>query len=371
MRPEDRNEDLFYKIALTFIPNVGGSIGRTLLERFGTARDIFSAPVKELLRVNGISENRVKAFRDPEVFEKAEKELKFVDSHNICILMSDDAAYPSRLTNCSDAPLLLYYHGNANLNTSKAIAIVGTRKHTDYGMRLCEDLVEGLQSQEDILIISGLALGIDSIAHKKAVSMGMPTVGVMGNGLDTVYPASNKKLAKDMLQNGGLLTEFISGTIPERGNFPARNRVVAGMSDVTVVVESDISGGALITAHMASSYNREVAAFPGRVHDSKSSGCNEIIRTNLAAMITNADDLLDLMNWRDDKKKKVVQKQLMLTFSPDEQRIVDLLQTKDSVHSDELYHYTGLNSSQLAATLLQLEMQGVIKALPGKNYRIN
>jgi len=371
MGPKDRNEDLFYQIALTFIPGVGGSIGRALLAHFGTAKDIFKAPVKELVRINGITDKKAKAFKDPELFSKAEKELAFVASNNIHILLTGNEGYPSRLDNCSDAPLLLYYSGSANLNAKKIVSIVGTRKYTDYGMRLCEDLVEGLQSQEDILIISGLALGIDAIAHKKAVSLGIPTVGVMGNGLDTVYPASNKKLAKDMLQNGGLLSEFISGTIPERGNFPARNRVVAGMSDVTVVVESDISGGALITAHMASNYNREVAAFPGRVHDTKSSGCNEIIRTNLAAMITNADDLLDLMNWRGDKKKKVVQKQLMLALSVEEQKIVDLLQTKDSVHADELYHYTGFNSSQLAATLLQLEMQGVIKALPGKNYRIN
>ena len=174
-----------------------------------------------------------------------------------------------------------------------------------------------------------------------------------------------------MLLNGGLLTEFPTFSVGEKANFPMRNRVVAGLSDVTVIVESAVAGGALITAHMAGGYNREVAAYPGRVHDSRSAGCNDLIRTNMAAMITNADDLLDLMNWSKNKKDKTVQKQLFINLSAEEQKIIDLLQARDQVHADELFHTTGLSNSQLAATLLQLEMQGLIKTLPGKNYRMN
>ena len=224
---------------------------------------------------------------------------------------------------------------------------------------------------KNILIVSGLALGIDTIAHTKALIMGMPTVGVLGHGMDRIYPDKNKQLAANMLETGGLLTEFPSGTIPDRTNFPMRNRIVAGISDVTVVVESGFSGGALITAYLASGYNREVAAFPGRVNDNRSTGCNELIRTNIAAMITKAEDLIMLMNWDSSKKQKPVQKQLFLNLTTDEQKIIDILQTKDTTHSDELFHQTQLQSSQLAATLLQLEMMGLVKTLPGKLYRLN
>jgi DNA processing protein len=251
------------------------------------------------------------------------------------------------------------------------VAVIGTRKYTDYGQRLCEDLIEGLKGEEDTLIISGLAHGIDTIAHKSALKNNLSTIGVLGHGLDRIYPATNKNLSKEMQEHGGLLSEFPSNTLPDKSNFPMRNRIVAGISDVTVVVESDISGGALITARIASSYNRDVAAFPGRVHDNKSSGCNELIRTNVAAMITKADDLLELMGWQKDKKNKTVQKQLFLNLSAEEQTIINILQTKDSVHADELLHASDMTNSQLAGVLLGLEMQGLIKALPGKFYRTN
>ncbi len=372
MEPNIDIEGIIYQLALTFVPGIGSKTGRALLEHFGSPSSIFKAPLKDIKHVIGISEINVKAFKDAEIMQKAEEEVKFVTKHNIATLFCNQESYPQRLNNCADAPLLLYYKGTANLNMDKIVAIVGTRKNTDYGLKLCEDLIQGLQSQENILVVSGLASGIDSIAHRKSLASAVPTVGVLAHGLDRIYPATNKTLSNEMVKNGGgVLTEFVSKTIPDRFNFPMRNRIVAGMSDITVVVESDIAGGALITAHLAGSYNREVAAFPGRVNDSRSSGCNEIIRTNIASMITKADDLLDLMNWNKSKKPKTVQKQLFLALLPEEQKIIDALQTKDSVHSDELFHQTGLNNSQLASTLLQLEMQGLVKALPGKYYRIN
>ncbi|MCD6013142.1 MAG: dprA [Flavipsychrobacter sp.] len=368
MNVDLQHEEMFYQLALSYVPSIGTKTGRLLLEQYENATTIFKAPLKELKK-SGISEIKAKGFKDAEVLKKAEDELNFVLKKDIQLIYPGNH-YPERLANCADAPLLLYYKGNADLNAAKVVAIVGTRKNTDYGHQLCEELVEGLQPLENILIVSGMALGIDGVAHKKCVQLGMPTVGVLGHGLDRIYPHSHKELGNEMVENGGLLTEFPSGTLPDRNNFPMRNRVVAGMSDVTVVVESSISGGALITAHMASGYNREVAAYPGRVNDSRSAGCNELIRTNVAALISKPQDLIEMMNWDSERKPKAVQKQLFINFSPEEQQVVDLLQTRDSVHADELYHHTGLGSSILAATLLQLEMQNIIKALPGKYYRM-
>ncbi len=370
MLPQEENEALFYQIALTMVPGIGAKTGRVLLEHFGSATEVFKTPLKQLKNVDGIGEVRAKGFKDEEIFKRAEKELAFVLKNNIKPLAINHD-YPKRLANCSDAPLLMYYKGNADFEATKIVAIVGTRKNTDYGQKLCEDLIEGLQQMDNLLVISGLALGIDAIAHKKCVASGIPNIGVLGHGMDRIYPFTHKALARQMVDNGGILTEFPSGTLPDRSNFPMRNRIVAGMSDVVVVVESNIAGGALITAHMGAGYNREVVAFPGRVNDSRSAGCNELIRTNVAAMITKADDLIEMMNWSEKTKKKPVQKQLFINFTPDEQKIIDLLQSKDMVHADEFYHHTGLANSILAATLLQLEMQGLIKTLPGKYYRIN
>jgi len=368
----NNEQELLYKLAITLVPNIGSKTAHSLMEHFGTAHNIFKAPLKEIKNIESMGEVKAKGFRDEKVMQMAEEELKYIEKHNIQLLFSTDEKYPARLRECVDGPFLLYSKGTADLNTSKMVAIVGTRKNTEYGQRITDDLIEGLQGQEGITIVSGLAHGIDTIAHKKSLSLNIPTVGVLGTGMDRTYPVSNKKLANDMVHNGGgILTEFNHGMVPEKGMFPRRNRVVAGMCDVTVVVESDISGGALITARMASGYNREVAVFPGRVTDNRSAGCNELIRTNIAALINNADDLLELMNWNKGKKTKAVQKQLFINLAPEEQQIIDLLQTKDFVHADELFHHTGLANSQLAATLLGLEMQGIIKALPGKNYRIN
>jgi DNA processing protein len=369
MLPKEQFEESFHQIALSLVPGIGAKTGRALLERYGSATQVFKTPVKDLSRIEGITEARAKGFRDMEVMQRADKELNFIIKNDIQVI-HHGRNYPSRLANCSDAPLVLFYKGNSGLDAQKMVAIVGTRKNTEYGLKLTEELIEGLAHLGDMVVVSGLALGIDAIAHKKSVLLSIPTVGVLGTGHDRMYPHTHKDLAKQMEENGGVLTEFMSETLAERQNFPMRNRIVAGLCDVTVVVESHKEGGALITARMASGYNREVAAFPGRVNDTRSAGCNDLIRTNIAAMITKAEDLSELMNWDNEKKPRAVQKQLFINFSPEEQKIIDLLQTRDSVHADELFHHTGLPSSMLAATLLQLEMQGLIKALPGKFYRM-
>ena len=369
MLPENHQE-LFYRIALTFVQDVGPINARKLLEQYGSAGAIFKAPLKELKTITGLGEVRTKGFKDPAVFTRAEEEIEYIEKHDISVFWLQDETYPHRLKNCTDAPILLYYQGNADLSPAKTVAVIGTRKYTDYGQRACEHLIEGLKDS-GILIFSGLAHGIDTIAHKAALKNNLQTVGVMGLGLDKMYPASNKNLAKEMMEHGGLLTEYASGTVGDKSHFPMRNRIVAGLSDITVVVESDIKGGALITARIADSYNRDVAAFPGRIYDNKSSGCNELIRTNIASMITGADDLLELMNWKSDVKTKPVQKQLFINLNPEERIVYDILNGKDNVHADELLHLSGMTSSMIASTLLMLEMQGLVKALPGKLYRLD
>lgn len=364
--------NILYPIALSFVPEVGIKTMRQLLQHFGDAETIFKTPIAQLKKINGIGETRAKNFNDKTVFQRAEKELQFIEKEKIEMVFFNDKLYPKRLLQCNDAPILLYKKGKAQLNADKTIAIIGTRKNTDYGQRVTEQLVDELKQVEGLMIISGLASGIDAVAHKACVKSSIPTLGVLGHSLDRIYPFTHKKLAEDMLEQGGLLSEFPSGTKPDRQNFPVRNRIVAGMSDVTVVVESDIKGGAMITAYMALSYNRDVMAFPGRLIDSKSIGTNHLIKKNMAAMITAAQDLLELMNWDAvATKKKVTQQQLFLNLSEEEQCLIKILEDKEKLHADELLSLTGFKLSQLASVLLQLEMQGLVKTLPGKFYRLD
>lgn len=373
MLPNEKQEEQFFHLALSFVKDVGPITGRALLARFGTAENIFKASTKELKLVEGMGDVRVASFKDNNVFMKAEKEMVFCDKESINIITLKDTTYPKRFLNCEDAPLLLYQKGDTNLNVAKVMSVIGTRKNTDYGERCCEQLFADLRDTKDILIVSGLALGIDTIAHKHSLKNGLTTVGVMGHSLDTIYPSSNKNLAKEMIEKGGgLLTEFPSGTKPDKQNFPVRNRIVAGMSDVTIVVESDRKGGAMITAYIANSYGREIAAFPGRIFDSKSDGPNHLILKNIASLITNADELLALMNWKEEgKQKKSVQPKLFEELLPDELPLYELMKQKDSVHTDELLLQSGYTNTRLASILLEMELKGLVKALPGKNYRLN
>ena len=370
MLPGISEEEWYYRIALNFVTGIGPKKTVSLLEYFGSAAEVMRAPVKQLVRISGITDIIAKASKEPAVLEKAAQEMHFISNNGIRPYYYADADYPQRLKTCNDAPILMYGKGNIHFEASKVIAVIGTRKYSDYGQRITEELIAGLKDEKDLLVVSGLAYGIDAIAHNACVLHGLPTVGVLAHGLDRLYPAANKKLAAKMLDNGGLLTEFPSGTDTEKTNFPVRNRIVAGLSDVTIVAESDVKGGAMITAYLARSYNREVAAFPGKVHDNRSAGCNDLIRRNIAGLITHADDLQALMGWKKTRRQRKEASQLQLDLLPEEQRVVSILQAKESVHADELLHHAGLSSSQLAAILLQLEMDGFIKALPGKHYRM-
>ncbi len=361
--------DLLYQIALTLIPNIGDIRAKALIEKFGDARSVFNASKKTIEcieSIGSVAAGSIKAFSD---FSVCEAEITFIEQHNIVPLFINDMNYPQRLLNCCDSPALLYYKGNADLNTAKIISVVGTRNNTEYGKAACEKFIRELED-ESILIVSGLAFGIDTIAHKNAVKNKFKTIGVTAHGLDKIYPAQNKILATEMLSQGGLLTDFMSGTNPDKQNFPKRNRIVAGMCDALVVVESSVKGGSLITAELANSYNKDVFAIPGRVTDVRSAGCNQLIRNNKALLITCADDLLQIMNWKDSPKKIRPQRQLFIELTSEEKTITEILGAQENTHIDQLYLKSGLSSSSAANALLMLEMQGVVVAMPGKMYKL-
>lgn len=362
--------DLLYQIALTLVPNIGNVHAKSLVNIYGSAEAVFKAKKKELENIEGIGTVRANSIKAFDNFQSSEEELAFIEKYKITPLFINDKNYPQRLLNCYDSPILLYYRGNADLNCSKIISIVGTRNNTDYGKMVCEKLIENL-SGENISIISGLAFGIDTIAHKASLKNNLRTVGVLAHGLDRIYPHQNKTLAKQMAEQGGLLTEFISNTNPDKQNFPKRNRIVAGMCDAVIVIETGKKGGSLITAELGNNYNKDVFAIPGRVNDSKSEGCNYLIKNNKAALINNAADLLELMNWiPQEKKAPKKQRELFIELTEDEKTISDILLQKESVHIDELYFKSSLSSSAVASALLTLEMQGIIASMPGKMYKM-
>lgn len=358
--------------ALSFVKNLGPVAAKSLMAYLGSADQVFKTSPSKMATIPGIGEKRASQWDFDEALRLAEKELEFAAKQGIELIFYTDARYPRRLKNCGDSPILLYSKGKMELNMPKVISIVGTRNATDYGKQLCRQLIEELQ-QYNVLIASGLALGIDVAAHKECLRLNVPTVGVLGHGLDRMYPSQNRATADKMLENGGLLTEYPSGTIPDRENFPQRNRIVAGMADATVVIEAGLKGGALITAEIANSYNRDVFAFPGRLDDVYSEGCNFLIRNNKAALLTCMADLAFSLGWeKDENLKPTEQFMLPLDLTKDESLIFDILQQhKAPLAIDELTIKANMPMSSLAMNLLNMEMQGYIRSLPGKTYRVN
>lgn len=369
------SKEIVYQLALTQIPNVGDIIAKNLIAYCGSARAVFKAKKHELVKIPQVGEVVASVIvqhqKNAEVFKKAERELKFIEQKKISTLFFTDAVYPHKLKHCADAPILLFYKGTADLNQQKVVGVVGTRTPTEYGKSLTEKLVADLK-EHGVLIVSGLAYGIDTHAHRAAVANEMETVGVLAHGLDKLYPSTNAALAKKMLKQGGLLTEFLTETNPDKENFPKRNRIVAGMCDAVVVVESKKTGGALITADIAASYSRDVFAFPGRSGDECSEGCNKIIKQNKAALIESAEDLIYAMSW-EKKEKKSAKKQLALavSLSGEEHEIVNLLKDIPAMHVDEICSRLRLSPGKASGLLLQLEFSNIVKALPGKLYAIN
>lgn len=364
-------DERIYQVALCMLPGIGPVSAKRLVSHCGTAGEVFRQKKSHLLKIPHIGEATASALHNKEVMLRAENELKFAEKKNIRILFYLDADYPNRLKQCYDSPAVLFFRGNCALDQQRIVSIVGTRKITPYGEMLIEKLVYDFAGK-NILVVSGLAYGVDIAAHRAALHHGLETVGVLAHGLDLIYPSAHKTTAKKMIGQGGLLTDFPSGTNPDKENFPMRNRIVAGMCDATIVIESGESGGSMITAEFATNYNRDVFAFPGRVDDAASAGCLKLIRTNKAALATSAEDILKAMGWDEEnsKEKKPQQKALALPVSPEEEQIVSALRDHGNVYIDEICSSSGFGMGKVSSLLLTLEFAGLVKSLPGKFYRL-
>jgi DNA processing protein len=364
--------DLLYQLALTEVSNVGLVQAKILAQYFGEAQKIFKASQSMLEKIEGIGEVRARSIKRFTDFSQAEKEIKFIEKFDIRPLFITDKQYPQRLLHCYDSPTLLFYKGAADLNAAKVVAIVGTRSHTEYSKKMTDELVQELSAHE-ILIVSGMAFGVDAFAHKAALKNNLATVGVLAHGLDQIYPPEHTGLAKDIMKHGGgFLTEFRSDTTPDKHNFPTRNRIVAGMSDATIVVESGIKGGSMVTAELANGYNKDVFAFPGKVTDTKSAGCNYLIKSNKAVLLTDAQQFLELMGWEEKKQlaKRNRQREIFVELSKEEKIIVDILNENHAVHIDEINLRSGLGTTTVAAAILNLELQNLVSGSPGKMYKL-
>jgi len=363
------DQELIYEIGISLLPGVGSINSKNLVAYCGGAEGVFKQKQKQLEKIDGIGVKLAKMIANHQVLSQAEEELKFIRKENIQTLFFNDAAYPYRLKQAIDSPTMIYYKGVDVLNYDRILAIVGTRNITERGKEITDAIVEKLKDA-GVMVISGLAYGVDTRAHKACVKHKIPTVGVVAHGLHTIYPSINKSLSNEMQIQGGIISEFNSGTKPDAFNFPQRNRIIAGMADATLVIESGKKGGSLITADIANSYSRDVYAVPGRPTDIYSKGCNFLIKTNRAALVENADDLLYQLSWDTKEKPPAIQHQLFLDLKPEEQKIVDILEKSSNTAIDVLMKDSGLPSSKLAASLLSLEFAGVIKCLPGKVYQL-
>ena len=360
--------ELLHLLALLKVDGVGDIVAKKLLNHFATAENIFKAKANQLESIDGIGRVLIKNLKDKTVFNLAEAELKFIKENNINCLFYQDEKYPDRLKHCIDGPILLFTSGNIDFNNRKVISIVGTREITSYGTEFCKKFIEDLAPLNPI-IVSGFAYGVDIVAHKMAMDLGLQTIGVVAHGLNQVYPKVHKKYVAKMEQNGGFMTEFWSNSNPEKENFVKRNRIVAGISEATIVIESAEKGGSLITANLANDYNRDVFAVPGRTSDKFSQGCNNLIKTQKAHLLTSAADLIYILNWElKQDETKVIQKQLFVSLEEDEQKIYDYLQKNGKQLLDVIALDCDFPVFRISSILLNMELKGVVRPLPGKLF---
>ena len=371
------NQETFYAMALTRLTNFNFQQALEIYKAAGSAQNLYEHRNEVGDMIEGCTPRLVEALKDwGDAMKRAEAEVKYMEEHKIraCTLLDDD--YPQRLLECADAPLVLYYKGNSDLNQTRIISIVGTRQITNYGRDLCHKFIRELNELcPQVLIVSGLAYGVDICAHRESLANGYETIGVLAHGLDQIYPYHHRDTAAQMVEHGGLLTEFMTQTNADKANFVRRNRIVAGMSDATIVIESAAKGGSLITAEIAQSYDRAVFAFPGNVGQPFSEGCNNLIRDNGAGLITCAEDFVKAMGWEYDAVRRQaladgIERQLFPELSPEEQKIVSLLQQTNDLQLNIISVKTGIAINQITAMLFQLEMKGVVKPLAGGMYHL-
>ena len=370
-------QQLLYNIALTRIGHFSLASALHLYRTLGSGEEIFLHRNEAQDILPDCSPRLIDNLKDwSEPLKRAEVELEFCRNNNIRVLCLGDDNYPKRLEDCADAPLVMYYKGNANLNQSRVINIIGTRHCTTYGADFIRRFIHDLKALcPEVLVVSGLAYGVDINAHQQALAVGYETVGVVAHGLDYLYPAAHKDVAREMVNHGGLLTEFMTCTNADKGNFVRRNRIVAGMSDACILIESAAHGGGMITAGIAFDYGREVFALPGRVGDHFSEGCNNAIRENKAMLLTSAEDFVKAMGWEDDAlrieaQKKGIERQLFPDLSPEQQRIVDVLTKSNDLQLNQLSVKAGIPIGDITSILFQMEMMGVVKPMAGGNYHL-
>ena len=370
-------QEIFYSMALTRLTNFNFQQALELYKAVGSAQLLFEHRNEIGDIIKDASPRLTEALKDwDDAMKRAETELQFMGEHHIRALTLNDDDYPQRLKECPDAPIILYYTGNADLNQAKIVSIVGTRQITTYGQDIIRRFITGLRQQcPKVLIVSGLAYGVDINAHRCALENGYETVGVLAHGLDQIYPYRHRETAVQMMNHGGLLTEFMSQTNADKPNFVRRNRIVAGMSDSVILVESAAKGGGLITAEIAQSYARSVFAFPGNVGQPFSEGCNNLIRDNGAGLISNADDFVKAMGWMDESLRQRanadgIERNLFPELTPEEQQVVSLLQQTNDLQLNIITVKTGIAIGRLTALLFQLEMKGVVKPMAGGMYHL-
>lgn len=361
------DQDLFYLLALLKVDGVGDIMAKKLLTHCGSAESIFSAKTNQIAAIDGVGSSLLKNLKDKTIFEKANKELDFIKSNNINVSFFQDENYPDRLKHCFDSPVLLFNSGNIDLKNRKIISIVGTRQITSYGTEFCRSLIEDL-APLDPVIVSGFAYGVDIVAHQFAMEHNLQTIGVLAHGLNQIYPRTHKKYVARMMENGGFITEFWSSSNPDKEKFVRRNRIVAGMTEATIVIESADKGGSLITANFANDYNRDVFAVPGRVTDTYSRGCNNLIKTQKASVLTSAADLVYMLNWDIENKPKTIQKQLFVELEEDEQKIYEFLLKNGKELLDNIALECSFPIYKISGILINMELKGVIRPLPGKLF---
>jgi len=364
--------ELFHILALLRVEGVGDIVAKKLINHCGSAENIFHAKSKQLKSIDGIGDILIKKLKDKSIFEKAEQELKYIEQEKINVLYYQNEQYPERLKHCIDGPVLLFKSGNINLEKRKVISIVGTREITSYGINFCKKLLEELALFNPI-IVSGFAYGVDIVAHQAAMDNNLQTIGVLAHGLNQIYPKTHKKFVAKMEQNGGFLTEFWSNSNPDKENFVRRNRIVAGMSEATIVIESAEKGGSLITANLANDYSRDVFAVPGRITDKFSQGCNDLIKTQRANLMSSAADLIYNLGWEletasKSSNDKAIQKQLFVSLDNEEQKIYDYLQKNGKQLLDIVALECDFPIYRISSILLNMELKGVIRPLPGKLF---
>ncbi|MCB0396397.1 MAG: DNA-processing protein DprA [Flavobacteriales bacterium] len=359
-----------YRLALTFIPGIGSQSAKILLAYGGGEEGVFNLTKKQMMRIPGLARPVAHAFAEHRnsALKRAREEWTFLQSGEITPLFFMDEGYPSRLRHCPDCPLILYKSGPADLNAPMVLGVVGSRKATPYGLSICEQIIRDMASL-DVLIVSGLALGIDVQAHRSALDHGLQTAAVLGHGLDLVYPAQHKHTAGRMKKQGALLSEYPSGSKPDRENFPKRNRIVAGMVDALLVIESGVKGGSIITASLAVDYARDVFAIPGRIGDEHSAGCHLLIKSNRAGLVENANDLMMAMNWNPHSEKAPRQMNIFPECNDDELLVLKFLEGSGELPVDELGARLKWTPSKTSTTLMGMEFKGLVRSLPGKRYR--